>query len=65
MNILNQILLFFEGEDINEHIANSKIPGDCPNAFSKSREVCEDGIQVRNLCFIWQHILAISPLVSV
>ncbi|XP_046518926.1 mucin-19 [Equus quagga] len=33
------------GDNINEHIANSKIPGDCPNAVSKSYEVCEDGVQ--------------------
>ncbi|XP_027969008.1 LOW QUALITY PROTEIN: mucin-19 [Eumetopias jubatus] len=33
------------GDNINEHIANSKIPGDCPKAFSKSYEVCEDGIE--------------------
>ncbi|XP_012874179.1 PREDICTED: mucin-19-like [Dipodomys ordii] len=33
------------GQDINEHIANSKISGDCPDAVSKSYEVCEDGEQ--------------------
>uniref|UniRef100_A0A8D1G0Z7 VWFD domain-containing protein n=1 Tax=Sus scrofa TaxID=9823 RepID=A0A8D1G0Z7_PIG len=33
------------GEDIDEHIANSKIPGNCPNAVSKSYELCEDGVQ--------------------
>ncbi|KAF3816205.1 hypothetical protein GH733_014378, partial [Mirounga leonina] len=33
------------GDNINEHIADSKIPGDCPKAFSKSYEVCEDGIE--------------------
>ncbi|KAM7317525.1 hypothetical protein ACRRTK_023827 [Alexandromys fortis] len=33
------------GEDINEHIANSKISSDCPSAVSKSSEVCEDGVQ--------------------
>ncbi|XP_071077151.1 mucin-19 isoform X3 [Desmodus rotundus] len=33
------------GEDINEHIANSKIPGDCPAVLSKSYETCEDGVQ--------------------
>ncbi|XP_041911669.1 mucin-19 [Arvicola amphibius] len=33
------------GEDINEHIANSKISSDCPNALSRSSEVCEDGVQ--------------------
>ncbi|KAB1269394.1 Mucin-19, partial [Camelus dromedarius] len=33
------------GDDINEHIANSKIPGNCPNAVSKSYEVCEDGVE--------------------
>ncbi|XP_013361372.1 PREDICTED: mucin-19, partial [Chinchilla lanigera] len=36
------------GQDINEHIANSKIPGDCPSAVSKSYEVCEDGEQYCN-----------------
>uniref|UniRef100_UPI002952B589 mucin-19-like n=1 Tax=Panthera onca TaxID=9690 RepID=UPI002952B589 len=39
------------GDDINEHIANSKIPGDCPKAVSKSYDVCEDGVQVRDLYF--------------
>ncbi|XP_019488303.1 PREDICTED: mucin-19 [Hipposideros armiger] len=34
------------GEDINEHIASSKIPDDCPRAFSKSYEICQDGVQV-------------------
>ncbi|XP_074181002.1 mucin-19 [Rhinolophus sinicus] len=33
------------GEDINEHIANSKIPDECPRAFSKSHESCPDGVQ--------------------
>ncbi|XP_047599180.1 mucin-19-like isoform X3 [Lutra lutra] len=33
------------GENINEHIASSKIPGGCPKAFSKSYEVCEDGVE--------------------
>nr|XP_031538957.1 mucin-19 isoform X2 [Vicugna pacos] len=33
------------GDDINEHIANSKIPGNCPSAVSKSYEVCEDGVE--------------------
>ncbi|XP_032203677.1 mucin-19 isoform X9 [Mustela erminea] len=33
------------GDNINEHIANSKIPGDCPKAFSKSYEICEDGVE--------------------
>ncbi|XP_074232012.1 mucin-19 [Camelus bactrianus] len=33
------------GDDINEHIANSKITGNCPNAVSKSYEVCEDGVE--------------------
>ncbi|KAM9673112.1 mucin-19 isoform 1-T1 [Trichechus inunguis] len=36
------------GEEINEHIANSKIPGDCPEAVSKSYEVCENGMQYCN-----------------
>lgn len=45
-------MLSFQGEDIDEHIANSKIPGNCPNAVSKSYELCEDGVQVRNLYFI-------------
>ncbi|EHB08724.1 Mucin-19, partial [Heterocephalus glaber] len=36
------------GQDINEHIVNSKIPGDCPSAVSKSYEVCEDGVQYCN-----------------
>lgn len=53
MNILNQTLLSFQGEDINEHIANSKIPDECPRAFSKSHESCQDGVQVRNLYFIY------------
>ncbi|OBS59078.1 hypothetical protein A6R68_09797, partial [Neotoma lepida] len=34
-----------QGEDINEHIANSKISNDCPSASSKNNEVCEDGVQ--------------------
>ncbi|XP_044082305.1 mucin-19 [Neovison vison] len=33
------------GDNINEHIASSKIPGDCPKAFSKSYEICEDGVE--------------------
>ncbi|CAD7672223.1 unnamed protein product [Nyctereutes procyonoides] len=33
------------GDNINEHIAHSKIPGDCPKAVSKNYEVCEDGVQ--------------------
>ncbi|XP_048958584.1 mucin-19 isoform X11 [Canis lupus dingo] len=33
------------GDNINEHIARSKIPGDCPKAVSKNYEVCEDGVQ--------------------
>nr|XP_012788811.1 unnamed protein product [Sorex araneus] len=33
-------------ENINELIANSKIPGDCPEAVSKVYEVCEDGVQL-------------------
>ncbi|XP_051705925.2 mucin-19 [Oryctolagus cuniculus] len=33
------------GQDINEQIASSKIPGDCPSAVSKSLEVCDDGVQ--------------------
>ncbi|XP_054447218.1 mucin-19 [Pteronotus mesoamericanus] len=33
------------GEDINEHIANSKIPGDCPKTLTKNYETCEDGVQ--------------------
>ncbi|XP_039079499.1 mucin-19 [Hyaena hyaena] len=33
------------GDDVNEHIANSKIPGDCPKAVSKSYDFCEDGVQ--------------------
>ncbi|XP_045632483.1 mucin-19, partial [Ursus americanus] len=36
------------GDNINEHIANSKIPGDCREAFSKSYEICEDGIEYCN-----------------
>ncbi|EGW12897.1 Mucin-19, partial [Cricetulus griseus] len=32
-------------EDINEHIANSKISNDCPSALSRNYEVCEDGVQ--------------------
>ncbi|XP_060269653.1 mucin-19 [Ovis aries] len=36
------------GDDINEHIADSKIPGDCSKAVSKSYEVCEDGVQFCN-----------------
>nr|KAF6496018.1 hypothetical protein HJG63_010283 [Rousettus aegyptiacus] len=36
------------GEDINEHITSSKIPGDCPNAVSKSYETCADGVQYCN-----------------
>ncbi|XP_040834906.1 mucin-19 [Ochotona curzoniae] len=33
------------GEDINEHIASSKIPGDCLAAVSKSFDVCDEGVQ--------------------
>ncbi|XP_021038449.1 mucin-19-like [Mus caroli] len=33
------------GEDINEHIASSKISNDCPSPLSRSNEVCEDGVQ--------------------
>ncbi|XP_066219423.1 mucin-19-like [Saccopteryx leptura] len=33
------------GEDINEHIANSRILGNCPEAFSKNYEICEAGVQ--------------------
>ncbi|KAF4010351.1 hypothetical protein G4228_001649 [Cervus hanglu yarkandensis] len=36
------------GDDISEHIADSKIPGDCSKAVSKSYEVCEDGVQYCN-----------------
>ncbi|XP_071465390.1 mucin-19-like [Marmota flaviventris] len=36
------------GQDISEHIANSKIPGDCSSAVSKSYEICEDGVQYCN-----------------
>ncbi|KAB0393680.1 hypothetical protein E2I00_013636, partial [Balaenoptera physalus] len=32
------------GDDINEHIDNSKIPGNCPKAVTKSYQVCEDGV---------------------
>lgn len=42
-------MLWFAGQDIDEHIANSKISSDCPNAVSGSSEVCEDGVQVRNV----------------
>ncbi|MCQ8064020.1 VWD domain-containing protein, partial [Salmonella enterica] len=35
-------------ENSNELIANSKIPGDCPEAISKVYEVCEDGVQLCN-----------------
>ncbi|XP_029403734.1 mucin-19-like [Mus pahari] len=33
------------GEDINEHIASSKISNDCPSPLSRNNEVCEDGVQ--------------------
>ncbi|XP_033619785.1 mucin-19 [Fukomys damarensis] len=36
------------GQDIDEHIVKSKIPGDCPSAVSKSYEICEDGVQYCN-----------------
>lgn len=52
MNILKLTLLSFQGEDINEHIDNSKIPGNCPKAVTKSYQVCEDGVHVRNIYFI-------------
>ncbi|KAI5158842.1 Mucin-19 [Manis pentadactyla] len=33
------------GENINEHIASSKIPGNCPKAVHKTYKDCEDGVQ--------------------
>ncbi|KAM6216313.1 mucin-19 [Rhynchocyon petersi] len=36
------------GQNINENVANSKIPGDCPNADSKTYQYCEDGNQYCN-----------------
>ncbi|ELK27159.1 Leucine-rich repeat serine/threonine-protein kinase 2 [Myotis davidii] len=36
------------GEDINEHIAKSKIAGDCPEATSKTYQTCEDGVEYCN-----------------
>lgn len=50
---LKEVLLSSEGEDINEHIASSKIPGDCLAAVSKSFDVCDAGVQVRSQYFTW------------
>nr|KAF6374184.1 hypothetical protein mPipKuh1_009423 [Pipistrellus kuhlii] len=36
------------GEDINEHIDNSKISDDCPQATSKTYETCEAGVEYCN-----------------
>ncbi|XP_027714772.1 mucin-19, partial [Vombatus ursinus] len=36
------------GEDIDENIANSKISNDCPKAFAKRYEECEDGKEYCN-----------------
>ncbi|XP_058511685.1 mucin-19-like [Ochotona princeps] len=33
------------GQDISEHIASSKIPGDCLAAVSKSFNICDEGVQ--------------------
>uniref|UniRef100_H0XNR6 VWFD domain-containing protein n=1 Tax=Otolemur garnettii TaxID=30611 RepID=H0XNR6_OTOGA len=52
------------GSDIDEHLANSKIPGDCPNAVSKSHEVCEDGVQVAQKCSLNEYINYCSKIIG-
>ncbi|XP_032746896.1 mucin-19 [Rattus rattus] len=53
-------------EDIDEHIANSKISNDCPSALSRNNEVCEDGLQYcdRIIGTYFEKCSKVSPLSS-
>ncbi|XP_055482790.1 mucin-19-like [Psammomys obesus] len=54
------------GEDINKHIANSKISNDCPTALSEDNEVCEDGVQYcdKIIGTYFENCEKVSPLSS-